>query len=578
MPNPIIDGNGIVKFGITELDSLNNVYNCTNFSIMNFSWATYLRNYVFLYFDNSPDVELLCAKYNEVYGNNAEFIQYRKEPELVTVPGDYMYSSTKQHPEDVLWKFHADTGVKSTWRIYAGFNLSNIAYGKLQNNFNGSFEFVNNHTNGWPPLLDQYNYRGYLNAYHGNLGLWHHTKDYNDTYRAWQYSKGGNQTATISDSGAFPNHPDLISQWVSDSSYLNNFRSNFNTQYQPGYHATQVAGALAASASETPQTVMNEISSHGIAPDVQMWSIGSGDHSLYSSLATYIDYLVTSGVPKPAVVTCSWVGFDFTEMISEYEDQGITLVIARPYGRYNFGIHHYDTWANNTSAIVVGDYDPDYRIKTRFGGEDTNGDYIVTDDSLYIYAIPSNYASEQFTVNINAPGWNVWTTSIYPGVTPAYTMSDGWNTSIAAPQVAGVVCMVKDRYPWMTPAQVKTQILGGAHHLSELISASASFLPDTPTSFFGEGCLSAYRSLFLSGNHSRDFIFTTGNESDLLLGKDCNITNSTITIPDGQLRVLEGETASFASCTITIGDDAEIFLEKGASLEFGPGCIVSIGE
>ncbi|MDP8231897.1 MAG: S8 family serine peptidase, partial [Candidatus Zophobacter franzmannii] len=568
---PELNSQDIVVVGIPVLDSLNAYYGCNDYKKLEGLWAVNHNHFVVLYFPNPTiDIEEVSSIYEEKCTGYIQSITFESTPIHAFQPGDYLFSESKEHDEDILYTIHNDP-ITSIWRNYAWFETSNVNYGILQEHFSGSrVPVIGYEDNGWPDECDEHGYGGYSHVYHGTNGLWHHTQEYNDTYRAWQYVTGDGELALLSDgTGFYQNHPDLINQWsldVTTSCQYNDENFDMSDWYQDYYHGTLCAGALAGEASSIQQTTLTNTSSVGVAPNASISGVG---HS-FGDIAGAITEL--GGGNFPTVITASFVGRNFNNLVQACELNDMVLVLARPYGDKISTQHFYDQWANSNSTIVVGDYNPSYRIQTRFGGEDSNGDY------LYPTYADTNSVARQYTVNINAPGWGIWSTSFKPGVPVEYILTDGYNTSIAAPQVAGVVCMVKEMYPWMTAPQLKSQIVNGAHHKDELIVASASFVPSAPTSLLGAGCLSAYRSLFLSANHVRDFVYTTGGDNNLLLGKGCLIENSTITLPDGQLRVLEGESAAFENCTITIGDDAEIFLEEGATLEFGLGCAVSIGE
>jgi hypothetical protein len=214
--------------------------------------------------------------------------------------------------------------------------------------------------------------------------------------------------------------------------------------------------------------------------------------------------------------------------------------------------------------INVGDYRPDYRVKTKHNIDSYNSD------------------EDYYKAEINAPGWEIWIPNVYhtyeSGFTQVgYALAMGTNTSIAAPQVGGVVCLIKSLYPWMTPAEVERQIKLGAHHLDDLIDANAVFLPTTPPSFFGAGCLDAYGSLFLHGDFESDFYFDNEPNNTALIGKEFELINSSMTVNNGILRIEKNAEVLFTNSTLTLADNVTVVLEGYSKITLDANSHVNIG-
>jgi hypothetical protein len=158
-----------------------------------------------------------------------------------------------------------------------------------------------------------------------------------------------------------------------------------------------------------------------------------------------------------------------------------------------------------------------------------------------------------------------------------YALSFGSNTSIAGPQVAGVVSIIKSLYPWMTPAQVERQIKLGAHHLDDMIDANASYLPMTPPSFFGAGCLNAYGSLFLHGDFEMDFDFNNEPNNTALIGKEFELINSSMTVNNGILRIEKNAEVLFTNSTLTLADNVTVVLEGYSKITLDAASHINIG-
>ncbi|HOD54615.1 MAG TPA: T9SS type A sorting domain-containing protein [Candidatus Cloacimonadota bacterium] len=216
-------------------------------------------------------------------------------------------------------------------------------------------------------------------------------------------------------------------------------------------------------------------------------------------------------------------------------------------------------YLNSHAHIIAGDYNPDYRVSTRF----TN-----PIDTLNTY-------ERFYSTHISAPGM-IWTTSFFPvmpnpGVPIAVgdpILGLGTNTSIAAPQIAGAVALVGSVYPWMSASELKTQIMLSGRYLDRIVTASQSFVPNTPASFFGAGALDMMGALYLHGSHNALNLDSSDYPKDeILLGKELNLTNSTIHIR-GALRIQpQTNVVLDQSNSLNLYAGSSIILDDGAVLE-----------
>ena len=558
--SPILN-NGFVELGYNGIDSLNTLYECNDYCLINYEWATELKNIVILEFDTKKySIEEILLAYQNINNPDINILEIHEEI-VLSVPNEYLYSETKQHQEDVYWRLYGDDDEKRHWRNYAWENSSaeeQYYSDILDRHFLGYGETVNFTSNIYPYHLDDH-YSGTTMAFHGKLGMWHHTMNYNDTYRAHNYATGENVFVGVTDPhGHWQHHPDLIDRWVENPLSNMYFNSDNSTQdvFQDRYHGTVCDGAFFASANVTPQNDIDNTSAIGVSPGVKAYAKGTNISSFLN------DIVAMPESERPKVISSSHLlGYLANLIVAEMESLDINLIGGRAYG--SMSCHNMDVICDSDNAIGVGDYDPDYRVKT------------------YYTDVNKNNSSLYSRVNISAPGWGVWTTSYIPGGGTSedteYSLIMGNNTSIAVPQVAGAVALIAEKYPWMNAAQRKQQILNGAHHLDELITASAEILPQRPDYFYGSGCLSVYKSLFLHGNYVHDFIYDENEDNSLLLGRNCTINNSTIYMPSGEIRVLEGSKVSLNNCDIFIGDDVVINIEKGASLTVSEPQSLAIG-
>lgn len=583
--NPRLE-NGIVVTGIATVDSLNVANHANNFQYYDFTWSSRLKYVLLVYFDPqySIDIESKLQEYQLAAVGLSNSVEYIPKPSVEMIPGEFLYSETMYHDEDTAWMIYDDNDDKRNWSIYDRFQYPNssggwtldIVHTPLWEEYWGPFNatLVNELERPFP-----YGY-----ALHGHSSLWHHPEDYNNTYKAWDYSTGtGTVSMLLDPTGYWTQHPDLINRWHPGypTQYIHDgvFPPSSMTpaQYQAwhsnNYHGTVCAGALAAGIEDSSETSLTHMSSVGIAPSTML--IGRPD-----GVFDCLNYLHSHPELTVNVITASYrIMYDtltenaFRVMI---EDMGITIVKSRSYDQMNGNAARY---GYIDGFIVVGDYRPDYRVKTIFcdgppDGQVGNPNWNTPNDL--------NGNEQYYRVEINAPGWNVWVPDIYHTYESGfqqigYALSFGSNTSIAGPQVAGVVSLIKSMYPWMTPAQVERQIKLGAHHLDDMIDANASYLPMTPPSFFGAGCLNAYGSLFLHGDFEMDFDFNNVPNNTALIGKEFELINSSMTVNNGILRIEKNAEVLFTNSTLTLADNVTVVLEGYSKITLDANSHINIG-
>lgn len=583
--NPRLE-NGIVVTGIATVDSLNVANHANNFQYYDFTWSSRLKYVLLVYFDPlySIDIESKLQEYELAVVGLSNSVEYIPKPSVEMIPGEFLYSENIYHDEDTAWMIYDDNDDKRNWSIYDRFQWPNssggwtldIVHTPLWEEYWGPFNatLVNELERPFP----------YGFALHGHSSLLHHLEDYNNTYKAWDYSTGtGTVSMLLDPTGYWTQHPDLINRWHPGypTQYIHDGvvppSSMTPEQYQAwhgnNYHVTVCAGALAAGIEDSNETSLTHMSSVGIAPSTMLIGRPTGVFDCLSYLHSHPLLIVN-------VITASYrINYDtltenaFRVMI---EDMGITIVKSRSYDQMNGTEARY---GYIDGFIVVGDYRPDYRVKTIFcdgppDGQTGNPNWNTPNDL--------NGYEEYYRVDINAPGWNVWVPDVYHTYESGfqqigYALSFGSNTSIAGPQVAGVVSLIKSMYPWMTPAQVERQIKLGAHHLDDMIDANASYLPMTPPNFFGAGCLNAYGSLFLHGDFTRDFVFSNEANNTALIGRGSTLINSSMTVANGILRIEKDANVLFNNSTLILGDNVTVLFEKGAKLDLSPNSTLVVG-
>ncbi|MFZ4586101.1 MAG: S8 family peptidase [Acidimicrobiia bacterium] len=271
-----------------------------------------------------------------------------------------------------------------------------------------------------------------------------------DILRAWKVTQGTPSTVVaVIDTGIALNHEDLkVNLWTNTKEIAGNGIDDDRNgvvddvngaQFSGGGtpsgspletadsgtfvgHGTHLAGVIAAKAG-------NGLGIAGVAPGARIMPVkiydGNGSTTIADIVAA-IHYAVANGAK---VINASFAGASCNEALySAFRDADIADVLS-VIAAGNDG---------STSKVFPAAFP--LRSSISVGAIDSDG----------AVAIYSNHGS---WVNVFAPGTNILST--YPDSTYAY-----WSgTSMAAPQVAGVVALVRSLHPTWTALQVKQKVL-----------------------------------------------------------------------------------------------------------------------
>ncbi len=507
---------GIVHTGIQTIDSLNVIYHANNFEYQDIPTSQYIRNILVMSFDKYVcKIDSILPLYLSAGNTLCQYIIILKEPIELSAPNEYLYAPTFIHPDDTMGEIE-NVQDDNYWGIYNFFYDPNPAHNPL------NIYTVPQYTAFFPDMTFQdmglhthplfpWQYKP-----HGHIGLWHLLPEYDDLVKAWDYTKGEGVTVINNETTYWGIHPDLINQW---STAFHSTPPNGiprppqdHDEWKNEYHATNIAGILVGQEENTQENTLSVRSSIGISPHAKL--IGKNFNS--TSLDDFINSHPAENIRVLSVSTVFYYDEDLTylpyweDWIRRYSQElNIVVAVARGYGDLDHRSLTAILGQEFEGVICVGDYNPDYKITTHF------------DDSS------NNSNPDLYKVEINAPGWCVWTTSFtvnqdHTQIIPMLQPST--NTSSATPQVAGVCVLLASLYPWMTPAEIERQIKLGAHHLDDILLANANgnnpLIPNTPSDFFGAGCLDAYGSLFLHGDFTRNFTFQNEPNNTALIGTE----------------------------------------------------------
>lgn len=285
---------------------------------------------------------------------------------------------------------------------------------------------------------------------------------------AWDLSRGKGVNVAIIDTG-FSAHPDYDERtingydMISNTAYSIDGDGRDSDAHDPGtgigcetknsiWHGTHVAGIIGASMN-------NEIGAMGIAPESNLLHIralgkcGSGYRSdiidgIYWAAGKEIANLPINTNPAK-VINLSLGGSSscggYQAAIDYARSQGATVVVSA--GNSNVNASNQSP-ANCDGVITVA-------------ASDNSGDK----------ASYSNYSSFGGAVDVTAPGSSIISTvnSGTAGPTaPGYSFKSG--TSMAAPQVAGVVALMLEKNPALTPDKIE-----------EIIKSTADQFPNVTT-------------------------------------------------------------------------------------------------
>jgi type VII secretion-associated serine protease mycosin len=238
---------------------------------------------------------------------------------------------------------------------------------------------------------------------------------------AWSASTGGSNVIAVLDTGVQFNHPDLAGRLLSGYDFVND---DSNAGDDNG-HGTWVAGIIAANANDG-YGMAGITWSDKVLPVKIMSREGTGSTA---DLAAGIIYAADKGAD---VINMSVGGFP-----------------------YLTSIQNAVNYAWNKGAVLVGAAGNNRREEVFYPASYDN---VVSVSATQVNDEFSNWSSWGPKVDVSAPGSSVLVTNCY---TCTYGGHDTWGshtyisgTSFAAPNVSGVVALIRARYPSYTPQQV----------------------------------------------------------------------------------------------------------------------------
>jgi serine protease len=242
---------------------------------------------------------------------------------------------------------------------------------------------------------------------------------------AWSLTKGGSGVVAVLDTGVQASHRDLAGRVLPGYDFVN---TDTNASDDNG-HGTWVAGIIASNPDDG-YGIAGISWSDKILPVKIMSGTGTGDTS---DLTAGIIWAANHGA---TVINMSVGGFPFSQYIQDAVN-----------------------YAWNKGAVLVGAAGNNHREETFFPASFTNVVSVSATQSDNEFSNWSSYGSK---VDVSAPGASVQTTNC---TVCTYAGHDTWGdhtyisgTSFATPNVAGVIALIRARYPSYTPAQVVSRL------------------------------------------------------------------------------------------------------------------------
>ena len=329
---------------------------------------------------------------------------------------------------------------------------------------------------------------------------------------------GAGVAVAIVDSGIDATHPDLRNRVTHNVKIVDGSavglstapliipvdQGPYNDSDTSGGHGTHVAGIVAA--DNTDGQVL------GVAPGADLIGYGTGDTVfIFSILAAYDDMMTHRADWRIRVANNSWGSsfrlFDPDEPINQAtkaaHDAGIVVVFAAGNETTEMAINPYSVapWVISAGAGTLNhqrasfssggiEFD-DSSLGPLPPGDEKHGSFIGDRIGLYHPSVTAP------GVNIVSTGTNGVLVTSLPGGTASAS-----GTSMACPHVAGVVALLLEKRPTLTPDEVKS-----------VLQVTASLMPDTsdttrvqPFWQSGYGYVDAKAAVDLVGRHrySRD--------------------------------------------------------------------------
>src|SRR6266403_1401207 len=216
-------------------------------------------------------------------------------------------------------------------------------------------------------------------------------------------------------------------------------------------HGTFVAGVIAGSGQQSGGKYA------GVAPNANNLGLSAGDASLLFILSG-LDYLLISGPTfNVRVVNCSFSAntvFDVNDPVNiatrRLTDNGVNVVFSA--GNTGSGLDSLNTYPVAAWGISTGAWDDQGRLAT-FSSRGEFGSPLFRPTLVAPGVNTVSLRASTLAAVTTVAGLTANDTQLSPTEVPYYTTGNG--TSFSAPQVAGVIALMLEANPRLTPAQIR---------------------------------------------------------------------------------------------------------------------------
>ncbi|MCP4763792.1 MAG: S8 family serine peptidase [archaeon] len=276
--------------------------------------------------------------------------------------------------------------------------------------------------------------------------VWGGIEDANDVTSGRLTGQG--VRVAILGSGIHYNHPDLNDNYRGGYDFIN----NDNYPNDEHGHGTKCAGVIAAED--------NGVGSIGVAPNVELFAIKVFDSNYDGTTAQ-----IVSGI--------NWAITNNMDVISmSFSNPNNPPYASALLAAYNAGIVLVASTSNKNENTV--------RYPARLS-------YVIAVGAISSAQVRASFSNYGSNLDVVAPGVSIYTTSGSSG----YGSYSG--TSYSCPMVAGVIALMLEAYPWLTPTGVRNVLRNTAIDLGssgfdvqtgygmvDALAASNTGLPTTP--------------------------------------------------------------------------------------------------
>jgi type VII secretion-associated serine protease mycosin len=243
---------------------------------------------------------------------------------------------------------------------------------------------------------------------------------------AWTRETGAANVIAVLDTGVQSSHPDLAGRLVAGIDLVND---DANATDDNG-HGTWVSGIIVANANDGYGIA-------GISWTDKVMPVKIMDGEGIGSTANLMEGIRWAADHGADVINMSVGGFPYSQVVQDAVN-----------------------YAYTNGVVLVGAAGNNRREETYYPASYDN---VVSVSATQPQDELSNWSSWGPKVDVSAPGSSVLTTNCY---TCTYADHDSWGThtyisgtSFATPNVAGVVALIRARYPTYTPSQVVSRLV-----------------------------------------------------------------------------------------------------------------------